>query len=294
MGDNAGKERMLELLADRALFGLSEEESNELKALEAEFPEFSGDISFEKTAAAIGLGNLPAEKMPAGLQAKILADADKFFAARNKDRVSETAGSVAGAILPETAEPAADIRTVSYDPPKPSFMQWLGWGVAAIACIVLAVNIWQTRFAPKEVANGSQTPETSKKEPTLAEQKQKLLASARDVIRTEWSAPDGSSGLKGDIVWSDAEQKGYMTFRGLPVNDRDKETYQLWLFRDPQEKYPVDGGVFDVQKTGEVIVPVDAKLKVRNPKMFAVTVEKPGGAVVSEREKIAALAKVTA
>ena len=101
--------------------------------------------------------------------------------------------------------------------------------------------------------------------------------------------------VSGDIVWSDTMQTGYMRFRGLPVNDKAKETYQLWIFDETQdEKTPIDGGTFDVDQNGEVIVPIRAKLRPKNPKMFAVTVEKPGGVVVSKREKVAALAKAQA
>jgi hypothetical protein len=84
-----------------------------------------------------------------------------------------------------------------------------------------------------------------------------------------------------------------MRFRGLPVNDVQKETYQLWIFDKTQDKAtPIDGGTFDVTSDGEVVVPINAKLKAQEPVMFAVTVEKPGGVVVSKREKIVALAKV--
>ena len=48
----------------------------------------------------------------------------------------------------------------------------------------------------------------------------------------------------------------------------------------------VDGGVFDVPSTGEVIVPITAKLRVGGATLFAVTVERPGGVVVSRREHI--------
>ena len=42
----------------------------------------------------------------------------------------------------------------------------------------------------------------------------------------------------------------------------------------------------------EIIIPIDAKINVKKPKMFAVTVEKPGGVVVSDRQKLVAIAKV--
>jgi hypothetical protein len=86
-----------------------------------------------------------------------------------------------------------------------------------------------------------------------------------------------------------------MRFQGLPANDKRIATYQLWIFDETQdEKTPIDGGTFDISDSGEVIIPINAKLRARNPKLFAVTVEKPGGVVVSKREKVAALAKVQA
>jgi hypothetical protein len=54
----------------------------------------------------------------------------------------------------------------------------------------------------------------------------------------------------------------------------------------------VDGGVFDVPANStEVLVPIHAALPVRLAKAFAVTIEKPGGAVVSAREHILVLAQ---
>jgi hypothetical protein len=53
--------------------------------------------------------------------------------------------------------------------------------------------------------------------------------------------------------------------------------------------------VFDIPAgQNEVIIPIDAKIAVNAPVMFAVTMEKPGGVVVSGREHIVALAKVAA
>lgn len=46
------------------------------------------------------------------------------------------------------------------------------------------------------------------------------------------------------------------------------------------------GRVFDVTSTGEVIVPITAKLRVGDASLFAVIVERPGGVVVSRREHI--------
>lgn len=82
-----------------------------------------------------------------------------------------------------------------------------------------------------------------------------------------------------------------MRFYNLPANDPSKETYQLWIV-DESQKYPIDGGLFNVSTQGEIILPIDARLKVEKPKMFAVTAEKPGGVVVSDLKKVMAVAKI--
>ena len=51
--------------------------------------------------------------------------------------------------------------------------------------------------------------------------------------------------------------------------------------------------VFDVTSTGEVIVPINPKLHVTDATLFAVTVERPGGVVVSMRERIVVTATRT-
>ncbi len=84
-----------------------------------------------------------------------------------------------------------------------------------------------------------------------------------------------------------------MRFRGLPVNTPSKEQYQLWIFdRNQSDQTPIDGGVFDITSTEEVIIPINAKLYVQDAYMFAVTIEKPGGVVVSSRERLPLLAQV--
>ena len=102
-----------------------------------------------------------------------------------------------------------------------------------------------------------------------------------------------ASGATGDVVWSTAEQRGYLRFVDLAVNDPAREQYQLWIFDVAQdERYPVDGGVFDVASSGEVVVAIDSKLAIQEATLFAITVEKPGGVVVSSRERLPLLAQV--
>jgi anti-sigma-K factor RskA len=150
-----------------------------------------------------------------------------------------------------------------------------------------------TRFAsPPEQA--AVTPAAAPQPATPAQQRDELLRSAPDVVSATW-VPGNMKDLKvtGDIVWSDSKQQGYVRLHGLPVNDASKTCYQLWIFDQTQDKAtPIDGGVFDVASNGDVILPVTTKLTAKKPEMFALTIERHGGVVVSKREKIAALAKV--
>ena len=84
-----------------------------------------------------------------------------------------------------------------------------------------------------------------------------------------------------------------MRFRGLTMNTPTVEQYQLWIFdKNQSEQTPIDGGVFDIDSDQEVIIPIQAKLRVREAYLFAITIEKPGGVVVSSRERLPLLAAV--
>ena len=277
------KEKMLELLSDKAIFGLSDEELAELAELEKEFPALNDD-SFELAAASIGMLNLDtSEPIPAHLRSKIASDAEKYFAAQKAEKTA--------------AEPPAETeeiqKTFTFEPKK-SIWRWLGWAVAAAACVVLAVNIYTTRSKPSVVYITQPTP-TPKIELTPTQEREQLLASAQDIVQSTWGDYDEKKpmNVQGDVVWSNSAQKGFIRFRNLPVNDKTKEQYQLWIF-DENQKHPIDGGVFDANAAGEIVIPINAKIKVQKPKMFAVTAEKPGGVVVSPLEKVMAVAKIAA
>ena len=281
--NDSDREKMLDLLLAKAMTGLSAAEQEKLRELEEMFPELKDGNSFELTAAAIGLINLKTdEPMPSHLRARVLADADNFFGSR-KEKTPST--------LPYETEETQ--KTFTFEP-KRSIRNALGWLVAAAACLVLAINLWMTR-AVNEPGAAQIAPEqtTPAPMPGLAEQRQQLLTSASDIVQESWTDIDPKKpfNVEGDVVWSNSQQKGYLRFRNLPVNDKNKEAYQLWIF-DEAQKHPVDGGIFNADKPGEIIIPIDPKLKVQKPTMFAVTAEKPGGVVVSDREKVMAIAKL--
>ncbi len=123
------------------------------------------------------------------------------------------------------------------------------------------------------------------------------VAALSDAVVARWEPGGDPTGaeVSGEVVWSTVHQTGVMRLRGLAVNPPGEFQYQLWIFdRERDERYPVDGGVFDVAPgSTEAEVPITAKLHVDDPTLFAVTVEPPGGVVVSDRERIATLASVS-
>lgn len=130
------------------------------------------------------------------------------------------------------------------------------------------------------------------------ESRYRSLAAMTDTTRVDW-APNAGGEVAGHVVWNDRLQQGFMAFERLPANDPKVEQYQLWIFDAARsDDHPVDGGVFDlavdsaVQVDGMTLVPVDAKLPVSRAKMFALTVEAPGGVVVSDRSRLPGLAVV--
>lgn len=254
MNHDPREDRLLELLADRALFGLSAEEEVELQAMLVdskidadELDRFAGDLA----RAFVPQDSPP---LPATVRAAILA---------------------ADVSTPPAPAVSNRRRTRSY------------WPVAAIAaCVMSAIIGWWFGQYRAEVP--------------VAQQRDALIADANsgrgDAVLVKWdkTADPAAADASGDVVWSNVAQRGFMRFHNLAPNDPRRSQYQLWVFdAERDEKYPVDGGVFDIPATGEdVIVPIRVKLPVNKATLFAVTVEPPGGVVVSNRQRLPLLAKI--
>jgi anti-sigma-K factor RskA len=275
MSENT-EEMRLDLLIKKAVYGLTDAEQRQLDELEG-LP----DDSFEMTAAAIHLAGIDqSEAMPAALQSKIIAAAaNEVF----NDRAASE----------KNADDSSNYMPVTAFTPRRSFWDWFGWAVAAAACIVLGINIYTTRLRPGEIANVPPPTPTPEQRLGQEQMREQLIQSAPDLVRVTMGAGTVKDVKPaGDVVWSDTKQTGYVRLIGLPKNDPSKQTYQLWIVAENQDpKTPVDGGVFDVSSDGEVIIPINPKVKALNPKAFAITIEKPGGVVVSKQEKVAALGK---
>jgi anti-sigma-K factor RskA len=282
-------DRLHELLVDRALSGLDAGEAAELARLTAQAPsplEVEGEAEeLELAAASIEVALFEAteshEELPGALATAVVANGESL----NARRPPEAAGAAA---QPRRDVAPADVVRMD-ERRSTGWVGWTGW-IAAAAAIVLAILGFMDG-APGE----GRTPPPVSVTPTVEELRAELVESAPDAVKVEWASGGDPTAedVAGDVVWSNAKQAGYMRFVGLEPNDPSVEQYQLWIFDEARsEQHPVDGGVFDVTKSGEVIVPIDAKLPVSDATLFAVTVERPGGVVVSSRERIATLAQV--
>jgi anti-sigma-K factor RskA len=271
---NSNPDRRDELRADRALFGLSDAERRELAALEGRADLEGSDAmpdEFEVTAAAldVSLQVDPSEPaLPADLKRRILA--------------ASRMGAGAGDAKPQAAgrEPVVGARAMWR---RRELVAWLATAAALLVAFFVAV---------RRPGDDGLSP---------AELRARLLAQRGDaqagVVQIAWTRGEDATGAEaeGDVVWSSRDQAGVMRFRGLAANDPTVNQYQLWIFdAERDERYPVDGGVFDVPADGDgdVLVGISARLPVARPTLFAITVERPGGVVVSDRSRLPLLAPV--
>ncbi len=267
-------EAMVDLLVKQVTEGLSPAEQRALDVLDS--VTVSADLrDFERAAAAISLaGGAGGEPLPPVLVQRLATQAAEHFAslsgAQSVQKVRDLGAARAAAAV--SLPPRAIRRNSAY-----------GW-LAAAACLLLAILGWVR--PPSAVAPVAQVA------PSVAEQRDALLANS-DTIKVTLSATKdpAAAGVSGDVVWDPATQRGFMHFSGLAANDPAVHQYQLWIFDGARDqRYPVDGGVFDVPaNTKEIVIPIRAALMVLKPAAFAVTVEKPGGAVVSSREHVVVL-----
>jgi hypothetical protein len=277
------EERLLELLCDEASSGLPPAEEAEARALLQDAgPSGAWERhSLERAAVAVAVAGSvwPRETMPTQLIARI-----------------EQQGLQALGV-------AASVSVVRRARRWPVAVGW----IAAATCLMMAGSSWflrprevivtKTVLVPASAPSSSATPSATPATPLPEAEREGLLA--RDgTEKTEWSPTkeDAAKSAAGDVVWNQTEQRGFMRFHGLAKNDPSESQYQLWIFDKTRDaRYPVDGGVFDIgDGSHDVIVPIHARIPVGEPVLFAVTVEKPGGVVVSKREHIVLTAKTRA
>lgn len=307
--------RLLELAVDRAVLGLSVEEELELERMLGSHG-IRVDDSFERAAAAIDLSRPRLDEPLPRLQAERAAQAAERYFAPLRHPSTLT-------VRRARDRPAASVAVAA--PGRPA---WQGFFAGALAAAVAALLLWpaptdsvESMGSAQESASlaaqnappgadpavdSARRTEALEREPrsavedstpTPAELRNRLLASQRFLLRRNWSSGGDSAGsqVRGDVVWDANRQEGYLRFTGLRRNDPALEQYQLWIFDGRRDaRYPIDGGVFDSgNQEQEVVIPIRAALPVGSPQLFAVTLEKPGGVVVSDRRRVVVVARIT-
>jgi hypothetical protein len=224
-------------------------------------------LAGELTAALVQGQRDPDDALPPELAARIVATGEALVRARTVPPIAVPAGGAARAAR--------------------RWVPWSGW-LAAAALFVLFI---------RSPASGPVSPAaaTSQSVDPVAALRDSLLADSA-LVRRSWTATTDSTATtaSGEVLWDAATQRGVLRLVGLAPNASKAWQYQLWIFDGTRdERYPVDGGVFDIPAgASEVLVPIRARLAVGEAVLFAVTVEQPGGVVVSSRERIAVLAKI--
>lgn len=277
-------EAMIDLLVKQVTEGLSAAEQRELDVMDSAIAsEYLRDLERAAAAATLAAGS-DGKPLPADLAQRIAQQADEHFAAVS-----------GGAPRVQSLRPAREAR--------PARGGAAGWWAAA-ACLVLAVFGWLRSPAPEAPVVAVTPPLVTAPPPALppappqpspltpAEERTAMLANPIALKGALGATKDpAAKGVSGDFVWDPVAQKGFLHFVGLASNDPGVSQYQIWIFDGARDKkYPVDGGVFDVPAgNDEVVIPINAALHVSKLAAFAVTVEKPGGAVVSSRQHVVVL-----
>ena len=242
---------LLDLLATRSCQPLSYTEELELNHLLDEFPEYTPDY-FEPIAA--------------------LADASLYVNDdHNRSSMSEALKRKILNDFEYSKNGSTFLRIFKglFQAPK------LAWAMTCLLAVGTSISMIEFRNYENNYRN-------------LPIKKAVLEFSSNDLIEYNWFAQtDEFCDCSGDVIWSDDGQRGFITLAGLPMNDPTQNQYQIWIVDPNMHANPVDGGVFDiVTADSPTIIPINPKLPIGKAKGFAITLEQPGGVVISEQSLI--------
>ena len=265
-------DRFEELEAGRILGDLDSGEIKEWEKLSAD-PRCKSDLSLELAAAA--------------LESEYLGNDE---AGLSKDLLGKLQEDMAGFVVPEEPKESEDnvIRPANWQTilaaPK------TGWAIAALFALLLIAQSFIDK-GPQE-PKGLTTAEVEK--PSAEERRDTLISRASDLVKSDFGGLESYGEMSGTVVWSDELQEGYMSLTNLAANNPGTHQYQLWIVDPTRDENPVDGGVFDIPSGGgTTIIPIRNPLAITDPKAFVITLEQPGGVVVSKQEVVVALAKAS-
>ena len=247
MSPAAALERAQDLIIARATIGLSPAEGEELRELlETLDPREVNSLeqAVNATRAAM-LGASEEDALPPGLRERLIASGTPEPEIAGRIGIEEDGVKVGEGQRRQGA--------------------WVPWMLAAAAIVLAGVTVLALKpWARPGVIDTA------------------AIEARGDTVRWAFKPNDPAyAGASGEVVWSEQLQRGFMRLKGVSVNDPKVRQYQLWIVDPARDTHPVDGGVFDIASTGEVIVPFEARLGVRGAAAFAITAEKPGGVVVS-------------
>ena len=220
------------------------------------------DESYAIAAAAVAAAHVKADAaLPPHLAARIAADADAFFA-RDGHGTSTTAAGAQVIVMPVAAgEPSARV----------DYARWGGW-IAAAACLVIVV----TQSIGLRASNATGAANALNDAST---------ATDRIALHAVKGAPFGAIDAAADVTWNAHTRRGTLYPRGLPPN-RAGEAYEAWIAtRSPQGEALVPIGYFAVsggaRSPAAAEVLVQSPIAIDTPERVVITIERPGGVLVS-------------
>lgn len=255
-----------ELEAGRILGDLAPSEWEQWEQLMNENEECVLDSTLELAAASLDAVSDYTSPMAASLEALIIEDMSAF----KKDA---------------TTPKREALRTIPFY--KTTILPW-----AVAACLALSLTIvWMTDKPQGAMVTN---PDVDLELDLPAKLKILRENQAQRGISGELSFKPAAQGSNikptGQVIWDNEKQQGFLVFKNLVANDAKQAQYQLWIADPSRDSNPVDGGVFNIPLgEEEVIIAINPKLRITDPKAFVVTLEQPGGVVVSKQEKVIAL-----
>lgn len=258
-------DRFEELEAGRVLGDLDADEAREWEKLSLD-PRCQSDLSLDFLAAALeGTESDFEEEIPPELLAGL------------------EAGKAAFIVSPEPIEEEKVIRPSRWK--KIFGDSETAWAIAALFILLFTAQFFVSDGTPEPAG-----PPVAQTPPSSQDLRDSLPDRAGDLVRSGFAGQKTYEKMSGEVVWSDELQEGYLTLTNLPANDPKAKQYQLWIVDPTRDEKPVDGGVFDISDDRTAVIPIRNPLTVNRPQAFVITLEQPGGVVVSKQEVVVALA----
>jgi len=269
-------QRFEELEAGRIIGDLDETERAELLEL-SKIHEYEDDLSLEMTFSALETYHLDSREMHLP---------DTLLSSLNESKTPF--------VNSQSSADQSVSSTKQNDIDKTHWKQIIlapqtAWAVAALFAILFLIK----SSLPTKNSNSILEKLITVVPLSSIEARDKLIADTNNLLELNFEGMKSYEGMKGAVIWSDDKQEGYMTFTGLSINDPEQNQYQLWIIDPTRDEMPVDGGVFDIAKELQtVVIPIRNALIISDPKAFVITLEQPGGVVVSKQENVVAIAQL--